>query len=114
MSFYLKIYTKFFGVLVGTDVVGNRYFEHQKRTMAGKPRRWVLFTKHEEASHIPAAWHNWMHGNTPAPTELSNPWMKAHCPNQTGTSQHYTPENTKRTLSRDVIDYTPWNPNPKA
>ena len=54
-----KIYTKFFGNLVGADEYGNTYFESSDGT-----KRWINYKGVCDASSIPPTWHSWIHKTT--------------------------------------------------
>jgi NADH:ubiquinone oxidoreductase subunit len=113
MSLFLVLYTKIAGRFIASDSFGNRYFESRFSQNKGKQRRWVIFSGHQEASKIPAQWHNWIHGNEFfAPQESQNmpQWVKCHQPNLTGTALQHHPQNTRAKTSRETIDYSPWKP----
>jgi len=85
--------TKFFGVFVGQDSFGNRYYESRDK----KQKRWVLYANEPEASKIPPEWFAWLHRicDTPLPIICDKPlpnvpynryvWQKPHHPNLTGS-----------------------------
>ena len=54
-TFGTRLKTIFFGKLVGTDELGNKYYQSKK----GK--RWVVYTDTIDASKIPVEWYSWMH-----------------------------------------------------
>ena len=60
MSLGTRLYTLLWGVPVGTDRYGNRYFRG-KRLLHNRERRWVLYNGAPEASKVPAEWHGWLH-----------------------------------------------------
>ena len=110
------------GRLVGSDALGNRYYEQ----IAGKgrgggpldrPRRWVTYTDLAEASKVPPEWHGWLHYtvDTP-PTEqkvMPRPWEKPHRPNMTGTPEAYRPPGSILGTGQRphaTGDYKPWSP----
>jgi NADH:ubiquinone oxidoreductase subunit len=94
MNIGTRLFTFFRGRSVGTDAIGNRYYE-EKTHRAGqqRQRRWVMFAGGvEEASAVPPEWHAWLHYTTDAP--LAAPrraWQKPHVPNLTGTALGYRP-----------------------
>ena|SRR6266850_2637294 len=116
MSLGTRLYTLLWGVPVGTDRYGNRYFRG-KRLLHNRERRWVIYNGEPEASKVPAEWHGWLHGSpVPPPTgnEPHRPWQKEHEPNLTGTTQAYRPpghvlEGGHRAKASG--DYEPWVPN---
>ena len=85
-----KLYTIFFGRLVGKDDFGNKYYENKKKT-----KRWVIYKGEIDASKISADWYSWIHFmknkiefNT---TIKKYDWQKPHLSNQTGTKNAYHP-----------------------
>jgi NADH:ubiquinone oxidoreductase subunit len=104
--------TWFSGTYVGTDEIGNRYYQ----TKDGK-RRWVLYAGTVEASRVPAEWHGWLHRTfkdppTVAPMKIKA-WEKDHRPNLTGTPDAWRPPGS---LARGGVrppatgDYEAWQP----
>ncbi len=109
---------------VGTDEMGNRYFEARptrrtkSSTPAGKPRRYVIYKSMSESSLVPADWHAWLHYmvDTPPSEEayVAKPWQKPHKPNLTGTASAYRPAGSilgQGTRPKATGDYKPWRPN---
>ena len=54
-TFGTRLKTIFFGKLVGTDELGNKYYESKN----GK--RWVIYAAEIDASKIPVEWYSWIH-----------------------------------------------------
>jgi len=54
-TFGTRLKTIFFGKLVGSDELGNKYYESKN----GK--RWVIYANTIDASKIPVEWYSWMH-----------------------------------------------------
>ena len=54
-TFGTRLKTIFFGKLVGTDELGNKYYESKN----GK--RWVIYSDTIDASKIPVEWYSWIH-----------------------------------------------------
>ena len=54
-TFGTRLKTIFFGKLVGTDELGNKYYESKN----GK--RWVIYSNTIDASKIPVEWYSWIH-----------------------------------------------------
>ena len=84
-SFGTKLKTIFFGKLVGTDELGNKYYESKN----GK--RWVIYSNTIDASKIPVEWFSWIHF-TPNKIEKKHSlekydWQKPHQENLTGTEK---------------------------
>jgi len=106
------------GRYVGTDDLGNKYYEQRTGVgPLGKPRRWVIYKELSEASLISPDWHGWIHHtvDTP-PTEIEytpKPWQQAHQPNMTGTPNAYRPDGsilTQQERPAATGDYKPWRP----
>ena len=106
-----RLWTRLYGVSVGTDAEGNRYFH-------GKDgRRVVVYNGPAEASRIPPGWHGWMHHRTDeVPTEDSykpRAWELPHQPNLTGTAGAYRPDGSllaKGERPKVTGDYEAWSP----
>ena len=85
-----KLYTIFFGKLVGKDDFGNQYYENKK-----KNKRWVIYNDEIDASKISNEWYSWIHftkNKIENVHELEKfDWQKPHQSNQTGTSEAYHP-----------------------
>ena len=85
-----KLYTTFFGKLVGKDDFGNKYYENKKKT-----KRWVIFREEIDASKISADWYSWIHfmkNKIEFDTKVKKyDWQKPHLSNQTGTKNAYHP-----------------------
>ncbi|PVU94014.1 hypothetical protein BB561_002878 [Smittium simulii] len=100
------------GNLVGTDELGNKYYEN-KAERYGR-HRWVLpaaSVPASDASQIPPGWNQWLHNvsdQTPLMTKESTPiykWMPAkHSENSTGTPGAFQTYNTCRPV---VKSWTP-------
>lgn len=106
------------GRKIGTDQLGNTYFEAPPRKGYKRPRRWVIYKQAPDASLVPPEWHGWLHYQTDAVPESSapsyrRPWQKPHLPNMTGTNQAYRPKgHVLAGGKRDKAtgDYQPWIP----
>ena len=85
-----KLYTIFFGRLVGKDDFGNKYYENNKKT-----KRWVIYKGEIDASKISADWYSWIHfmkNKIEFDTKIKKyDWQKPHLSNQTGTKNAYHP-----------------------
>lgn len=101
---------------IGTDTLGNMYFEAPPRKGYAQTRRWVVYDKAIEASMVPPEWHGWLHhqtDNVPDETSFRRAWQKPHLPNMTGTDQAYRPKgHLLNTGKRDHAtgDYEAWTP----
>jgi NADH:ubiquinone oxidoreductase subunit len=110
------LYTKLKGRTVGSDAMGNVYYEEkQPRPGSRRTRRWVMYAGPPEASVVPPEWHAWLHYTTEAPLPQTGRkvWQKPHLPNATGTAQSYRPpghdyEGGHR--ARATGDYEAWTP----
>ena len=92
-TFGTRLKTIFFGKLVGTDELGNKYYESKN----GK--RWVIYSNTIDASKIPVEWFSWIHF-TPNKIEKNHDlkkydWQKPHQHNLTGTNSAYYPNKDK-------------------
>ena len=68
---YLK--TLFFGIYVGKDEFGNRYYKSKK------DERWVIYSSDIEATKITSDWYLWMHHTTnilPNEKDKKHLWQK--------------------------------------
>lgn len=56
------LYTKLFGRLVGTDDLGNRYYESEHKRWFNKKNRWVIYAKNNNiVGNIDTVWYKWLH-----------------------------------------------------
>lgn len=103
---------------IGTDQFGNTYYQAKTRQGYTHPRRWVIYKGEAEPSSVPAEWHGWLHHQTdaiPNSTEPSfrRPWQKAPGANMTGTTAAYHPPgHLLKGGHRDAAtgDYEAWVP----
>ena len=104
------------GRQIGTDSLGNTYFE-SKKPVAGQTRRWVMYQGPNDASRVPPEWFGWLHHqNDIIPSDLPAPraWVKEPVPNLTGTTAAYRPAGAlERGGNRAAAtgDYEAWSPN---
>jgi len=111
-----RLFSSFNGAKVGADALGNAYFE-SKKSIAGRMRRWVIYSGANDASRVPPEWFGWLHHQTDAiPEQLPAPrsWVKPPVPNLTGTSAAYRPSGAlERGGNRAAAtgDYEAWSPN---
>lgn len=120
MTITTRLYTAFFGQLVGTDAFGNRYYTRKGSGVADKrkkTRRWVLYNGLAEPSKVPAEWHGWLHYTFDTPPgerpTAKYSWQKPHLPNLTGTKGAYVPPgHLLRGAHRapTTSDYEAWKP----
>ncbi|MDR3515332.1 MAG: NADH:ubiquinone oxidoreductase subunit NDUFA12 [Azospirillaceae bacterium] len=115
----IRVFTWRFGVPVGTDRFGNRYFRDRRHSAGRRDRRWVLYNGASDASKVPPEWHGWLHHSSAAPMKegdgpFHKPWQQPYVPNQSGTLEAYRPpghtfEGGHRAAASG--DYEPWTPN---
>ena len=116
MSIGTKLYTWFFGKLVGIDNLNNKYYCSSNNFNNHKVKRWVIFSKEIEATRIPPHWHAWLHKTIDLPPidyKHKYNWQKDLKPNMTGTSEAYYPDSHPLSQSQDKKikkDYETWNP----
>ena len=100
-----KLYTIFFGRLVGKDDFGNKYYENKKKT-----KRWVIYKGEIDASKIPNEWYSWIHFTSNKIENVHDlkkySWQKPHKPNQTGTKDYYHPNKKNNEIKKK---YKSWN-----
>jgi NADH:ubiquinone oxidoreductase subunit len=98
-----KLKTIFSGKLVGTDSIGNKYYQNK----GGK--RWVIYSGEIDASKIPNEWYSWIHCTNNKIEDIHNlakyNWQKPHQSNQTGTENAYHPNKNNEQIKKK---YTSW------
>ena len=97
-TFGTRLKTILFGKFVGSDSLGNKYYEDKK----GK--RWVIYSNEIDATKIPVEWYSWMHF-TSNKIEKDHEfkkydWQKPHQYNLTGTKDSYYPNKNKNVLKK--------------
>jgi NADH:ubiquinone oxidoreductase subunit len=112
-----RLFTRRRGSRVGSDGLGNVYFEGGS-DVHGKPRRWVIYAGANDASRIPPEWHGWLHGQIDAvPDQVLPPpraWQAPPKPNMTGTREAYRPAGALEAGGKRAAatgDYEAWSPN---
>ncbi|OYV71032.1 MAG: NADH:ubiquinone oxidoreductase [Acidiphilium sp. 21-60-14] len=105
------------GLGVGSDELGNRYFEERRPTRPdGRKRRWVVYANRaRDASLVPPEWHAWLHFLTDAPLPMAArlPWQAPYRPNLTGTPGAYRPPGHDYLAAGQAsakAAYQPWTP----
>lgn len=100
------------GRKVGTDALGNAYFQSRKGD-----RRWVMYKGSNDASRIPPDWYGWIHRQIDGlPDEALPPapkFLKPPRSNRTGTPEAYRPSGAlERGGQRQAAsgDYEAWTP----
>ena len=93
-----KLKTIFFGKLVGSDSLGNKYYESK----SGK--RWIIYINEIDASKIPNEWYSWIHFTNNKIENNHNlkkhDWQKPHLSNQTGTENAYYPNKNNEQVKK--------------
>jgi NADH:ubiquinone oxidoreductase subunit len=119
-----NIFTRRYGVQVGTDSLGNRYFRDKRGNSPRafdarlyKEGRWVIYAGEPEASKVPPEWHAWLHHQSNIVPAAENPlrrnWQLPPQQNLTGTEGAYLPPgHAYRGARRDAAtgDYEAWVP----
>lgn len=85
--------TLFFGIFVGKDELGNKYYKNKKN------ERWVIYSADIEATKITSSWFMWIHhtiDKIPNNNERKYIWQKEHLENKTGTKESYRPTKIKK------------------
>jgi NADH dehydrogenase len=85
--------TLFFGIFVGKDELGNKYYKNKKN------ERWVIYSTDIEATKITSSWFMWIHhtiDKIPNNNESKYLWQKEHLENKTGTKESYRPTKIKK------------------
>lgn len=99
------------GAAVGEDDLGNLYYQS-----GGGRRRWVIYNGEADASRVSPEWHAWLHHMWDDPPSLvpakTQPWIKPHVPNMTGTVEAYAPAGSiRRATPAPRSDYEAWTPD---
>lgn len=90
-----RLFTALYGVAVGEDAFGNRYYRERRTPKGVRQRRWVIYAGEPEASKVPPEWHIWLHHIAAEPIGANSgyrqPWQKPHQQNLTGTVDAWLP-----------------------
>lgn len=99
------------GSKVGSDPLGNAYFE-------GKGRRWVIYQGANDVSRVPPEWYAWLTRQIDEVPDKSLPpapkFLKPPTANLTGTADAYRPAGALERGGRRAAasgDYQPWTPD---
>ncbi|KAM3589625.1 hypothetical protein VKS41_000483 [Umbelopsis sp. WA50703] len=100
-----------YGALIGTDSVGNKYFENNDEIYGRE--RWVEYASNDpDPAQITPDWHMWLNKFVQEPpTEMNiepKKFFGEPTPNFTGTRNAYVPYNTVRPK------YNAWEPQVKS
>ena len=86
--------TLFFGIYVGQDELGNKYYKNKNN------ERWVIYHKNIEATKITSDWYLWIHHTIDKIPDVKDNkkylWQKSHLENQTGSENSYKPIKIKK------------------
>ncbi len=101
---------------VGTDALGNQFYQQRLAATGRKARRWVVYAGRPDPSAIGPEWHAWLHYVTdaPLPDTGQRPWQLPHQPNLTGTAESYRPSGHDYeggVRARNSSDYESWTPD---
>ena len=104
-TFGTRLKTILFGKFVGSDSLGNKYYQDKK----GK--RWVIYSDEIDATKIPVEWYSWMHftlNKIEKDHELKKyDWQKPHQSNSTGTEKAYYPyKNKDNVINKKTIFFS--------
>ena len=108
------------GVFVGTDELGNTYYEAKDDKDSydkGRTRRWVIYNGYAEASKVSPDWHGWLHYTFDEPPTREplkrQAWEQDHIPNLTGTLHAWRPKGAIARggeRAKASGDYEAWRP----
>jgi NADH:ubiquinone oxidoreductase subunit len=108
------------GRYVGSDELGNRYYEARDDRDSydkGRKRRWVIYKGYADASKVSPDWHGWLRYTFDEPPTveplLRRAWEKDHLPNLTGTIYARRPAGAISRggeRQRATGDYEAWSP----
>ena len=104
------ILIKIFSEKIGTDQIGNSYFESRRKDHIGRKRRFVVYKGIPEPTKIPSEWYSWLHHLTnliPGPNNNSYNWQKIRESNKTGLNSSDTPPIISWTKK---CNYVKWQP----
>jgi NADH:ubiquinone oxidoreductase subunit len=109
-----SLFTRRFGQRVGSDSLGNVYFQSKK----DGARRWVIYSGSNDASVVPPDWFSWLHRQIDGlPDEALPPvraFQKPATGNSTGTAGAFRPAGAlERGGQRAAAtgDYQAWTPD---
>lgn len=106
------------GSLVGTDEMGNRYYQSRDNiSYDGRKRRWVVYEGYAEATKVSPDWHGWLHYTFDEPPTVQplkrRAWELDHQPNMTGTPLAWRPPGSMAEGGHRPAatgDYEAWKP----
>ena len=93
-TFSTLLKTLFYGVYVGRDELGNKYYKSKKN------ERWVVYANNIEATKISSDWYMWIHHTVDKIPNKNDTkkhlWQKSHLENQTGSKNSFKPIKIKK------------------
>lgn len=103
---------------VGTDSLGNHYYQAKARAGYAHPRRWVVYKGTADPSSVPPEWHGWLHYQsdyvpTSGEPSFRRTWQKAPQANLTGSDTAYHPPGhllARGQRDHATGDYEAWTP----
>lgn len=107
------IFTFFYGVRVGCDSQGNRYYR-SRRGNGRREKRWVMYAGEPDSSRVPPEWFTWLRHSSDKPLDptMRYNWQKEYVPNATGTPDAWLPSGKHgHGRQRATGDIEPWIPN---
>lgn len=114
MKIITWLLTKIRGQVIGTDLLGNTYYQDNRLRDNGKCRRWVVYNGQAEATKVPPQWHAWLHYviDVPPTNEESYAWQQPHQRNLTGTKFAHQPSQWLQSKEeRTPKEYEAWKPD---
>jgi NADH:ubiquinone oxidoreductase subunit len=115
MTIGTRLYSMFFGRLVGKDRLGNEYYVGKMDPFYRKNKRWILYSGIAEPTKVPPMCHAWLHyiiDDFPKKSKEYS-WQQHRKPNLTGTKYAYFPtghELSDSKRARATGDYESWKP----
>lgn len=61
---YINYFTARKGQKIGSDSLGNVYYEGDPKPGQKRKRRWVIYENEPDPATIPPGWHGWLHHQT--------------------------------------------------
>jgi NADH:ubiquinone oxidoreductase subunit len=61
MCLTTKIYTRFYGIFIGQDALGNKYYINNNTRWFGKEKRWVIYQDEGRVANLDPLWFKWLH-----------------------------------------------------
>lgn len=101
----LRVKTRLFGIEVGEDSCGQKYYRSRFKDWAGREERWILFKGEPEASKIPPEGRAFLQhiraSLLPDGGAGGYVWQKPHVPNLTGSDAAFLPPGHELRILRE-------------